>query len=101
MVCEGINNCKSGVSKKAGHSYTFKYVREDELPSDHKKSANIRPKRIPEEDKKKHNSERVKKWQNKESKCPNCDEFYKNSYKYLQMKKCCKVARNNKIFGYR
>ena len=37
MVCEGLNNCKSGVSKKDGHSYTFEYVREDELPDNYKK----------------------------------------------------------------
>ena len=43
MVCKGLNNCKSGVSKKDGHSYTFEYVREDELPDNYKKSANIRP----------------------------------------------------------
>ena len=40
MVCEGINNCKSGVSKKDGHSYTFEYVKPDDLPDDYKKSAN-------------------------------------------------------------
>ena len=100
MVCEGLNNCKSGVSKKDGCSYTFEYVREDDLPNDCKKSANIRPKRIPEEDKKKHNLERVKKWQKKESKCPNCDKSYKNSYKYLHMKKCCKIAKNNNVLGH-
>ena len=27
MVCEGINNCKSGISKKDGKSYKFEYVR--------------------------------------------------------------------------
>ena len=26
MVCEGLNNCKSGISKKDGHSYTFQYI---------------------------------------------------------------------------
>ena len=90
MVCEGLNNCKSGVSKKDGCSYTFEYVREDDLPNDYKKSANIRPKRIPEEDKKKHNAELMKKWLNKEYKCPNCDKVNKNSYKYLHKKRCDK-----------
>ena len=90
MVCEGLNNCKSGISKKDGHSYTFEYIKKDDLPNDYKKSANIRPNRIPEEDKKKHNAELVKKWQQKEYKCPNCDKVYKNSYKYLHKKRCGK-----------
>ena len=90
MVCDGIKYYKSGVSKKDGCSYTFEYVREDELPSNHKKSANTRPKRVSDEDKKKNNAERVKKWQNKEYKCPNCDKVYKNSYKYLHKKRCDK-----------
>ena len=88
MVCEGLNNCKSGVSKKDGHSFTFEYVREDDLPYDYKKSSNIRPKRVPEEDKKKHQMEAVKKWQNKEFKCDNCGKIMKNKIKYVHNKKC-------------
>ena len=88
MTCEGLNNCKSGVSKKDGHSYTFKYVHEDELPNNYKKSANIRPKRVSEEDKKKNQMECIKKWQNQEYKCPDCNKVYKNSYKYIHKKHC-------------
>ena len=88
MVCEGLNNRKSGVSKKDGHSYTFEYVKDDDLPTNHKKSSNIRPKRVPEEDRKKHNAERVKKWQQKEWRCSNCGKTFKNSYKYIHNKKC-------------
>ena len=90
MVCEGLNNCKSGKSKKDGHSYTFEYIKEYDLPNDHKKSANIRPKRFSNEDKKKHNAERMKIWQNKEFKCINCDKVYKNGYRYLHNKRCNK-----------
>ena len=86
MVWEGLNNCKSGVSKKDGHSHT--YIKQDELPSDYKKSANIRPKRVPEEDKKKHQIEAFKKWRNKEFKCQNCDKIMKNKSKYYHNKKC-------------
>lgn len=88
MVCEGRNNCKSGVSKKDGHSYTFEYIKEEDLPTNHKKSANKRPKIIPEEDRKKHNAELMKKWGNKEWRCSNCDKGYKNSYKSTHKKRC-------------
>jgi hypothetical protein len=46
MVCEGLNGCKSGISKVDGCKYTFNYISKEELPEDHKKSANIRPRRI-------------------------------------------------------
>ena len=90
MVCEGLNNCKSGVSKKDGHSYTFQYIKQDDLPVDHKKCANIRPKRVPDDDKKKHQMEAIKKWQSKEFKCPDCNKVYKNNYKCLHKKHCQK-----------
>ena len=32
MVCEGLNNCKSGISKKDGQRYIFQYINADELP---------------------------------------------------------------------
>ena len=84
MVSEGVNNCKSGVSKKDGCSYTFEYIKQDELPDNYKKSANKRPRRVSDEDKKK----RLQDWQNKEYKCQNCDKTFKNGYKYVHNKKC-------------
>ena len=90
MVCEGLNNCKSGVSKKDGHSYTFQYIKQDDLRADYKKCANIRPKRVSDEDKKKHQMEAIKKWQSKEFKCPDCNKVYKNNYKCLHKKHCQK-----------
>ena len=45
MACEGLNNCKSGISKKDGCRYKFNYISKEELPEDHKKSANIRKKK--------------------------------------------------------
>ena len=82
MVCEGLNYCKSGLSKKDGHYYTFEYDKQDDLPSDHEKSANIRPKMSDED-----------KWKNQKFKCQNCDKVYKNSYRYLHNKHCKKSQK--------
>ena len=41
MVCEGINNCKTGISKIDNHSYKFEYVKKEDMPANYKKSANI------------------------------------------------------------
>ena len=88
MVCEGLNNCKSGVSNKDGNSYTFEYIKQDELPGNYKKSANKRPQRVSDEDKKKHQKEAVKKWQKKEYKCLKCGKTLKNHSRYVHNKKC-------------
>ena len=88
MVCEGLNNCKSGISKKDGHSYTFEYIKKDDLPDDYKKSANIRPRRVSDEDKKKHQMEALNRWLQKEYICPKCSKIMKNNYKYKHNKKC-------------
>ena len=84
MVCDGLNHCKSGVSKKDGHSYTFQYIKQHDLPDNYKKSANKRPRRVSDEDK----MEANKKWQNKEYLCPNCDKTVKNKSKYVHKKRC-------------
>ena len=63
MISEKLNNCKTGISKKDGNSYKFEYVKEEDMPDNYKKSANIRPKRVSDEDKKKHQIEALKKWQ--------------------------------------
>ena len=59
-VCEGLQ--KAGVSKKDGCSYRFEYIKQDDLPDNYKKSSNIRPQRVSNEDKRKHYLE----WRNKE-----------------------------------
>ena len=53
MVCEGLNRCKSGISKKDGKSYKFEYVKNEDVPDNYKKSYNLRKDRVAEEDKKK------------------------------------------------
>ena len=87
MVCENINRCKTGVSKKDSCSYKFEYVNEQDMPDDYNKSANIRPK-MSEEDKKKHHKESMKKWYDKEYKCPKCNKVLKNSNRQYHNKKC-------------
>ena len=88
MVSEGVNRCKSGFSKKDGCSYVFEYVSGQDISDidNCKKSANIRPRKV--FDKKKHQMEVVKRWQNKEFKCPKCDKILKNGSKYAHNKKC-------------
>ena len=88
MVCEGINHCKTGISKKDNCYYKFEYVKKEDMPDNFKKSANKRSNRVPDKDKKKHQKEAMKKWQQKEYKCPRCGKTYKNNYKYVHNKKC-------------
>ena len=88
MVCEGINNCKTGISKKDNCHYKFEYVKKDDMSDNFKKSANKRSNRVPDEDKKKHHKEAVKRWQQKEYECSKCGETYKNSYRVVHNKIC-------------
>jgi hypothetical protein len=46
MACEGSNNVKSGTSREDGCVYVFNYITKEELPENHKRSANVRPKKI-------------------------------------------------------
>ena len=71
MVCEKINNVKSGMSTKDGCYYKFEYVKKD-LLDDYKKSANIKPK-MSDEERKKRKNELLTKWQQKQYKCPRCE----------------------------
>lgn len=88
MVCENTNKCKSGVSKINQERYVFKYIDEKNMPENFKKSANIRPHKFTQEEKKQNQRKSIKNWQNKEFTCPNCKETLKNSNKYNHKKKC-------------
>ena len=88
MVCEKINDCKTGISKIDNHSYKFEYVNKQDMPDNYIKSANRRSNRVPDEDKKKHQKEAMKRWQQKEYECPKCGKIYKNSYRFVHKKKC-------------
>ena len=83
-VCEGHYGLKSGKSKKDGHSYTFECVKQEDLPDDHIKSKNIRPRKASDEEKRKHQFE----WQNRKYECPKCGKIIKNFSKYKHNKKC-------------
>ena len=37
MVCEGINNCKTGISKKDAHQYKFECIQKEDMLDDYKK----------------------------------------------------------------
>lgn len=77
-LCNKIN--KSALSKKDNNYYKFEYIKESDLPDNHIKSKNIRPRKVSDEDKKKHKLERL----NKRSECPNCKKMitYNNSFKH-------------------
>ena len=83
-VCESWYGYKSGISKKDGCSYTFEYIKEEELPDNHIKSQNIRRKKVSEEEKRKHRLD----WWNKEYKCGKCGTVTKNNSEYRHNKKC-------------
>ena len=88
MICEKINNCKIGISKKDGCPYKFEYIEKNDLPDNYKKSANKRPKRVSDEDKKMHHKEAMNKWLNKEYVCPKCGKTLKNASKFKHNKTC-------------
>ena len=81
-VCDCITN--SALSKKDGHSYTFEYIKEEDLPVNYIKSKNIRPRKKTD----KQIKERIKNYQTKDWKCPKCDKVLRNNSKY-QHKKIC------------
>ena len=88
MVCEGLNGCKSGISKKDGKSYKFEYVKKEDMPDNFLKSANKRLRKFSDEERKKNQCEASKKWLNKEYKCPRCDKIIKNSNRQYHKKIC-------------
>ena len=88
MVAEGLNKCKSGKSKVDGHYYTFKYIKKEDLPLNFKKSANIRPIKYPNDEKRKKIREYCRIHNNMEYKCPKCDKVMKNRYKCKHNKDC-------------
>ena len=83
-ICEKSQYRKSAVSNKNGHSYTFEYIKEEDLPDNYKKSANIRPRKATDEEIKKHRLD----WWNMEYKCLKCSKIMKNNSKYKHNKKC-------------
>lgn len=46
MVCEGINSCKTGISKKDSCRYKFDYIKEEDLPENYVRSTRLGSKRL-------------------------------------------------------
>ena len=88
MAAEGLNYCKSARSNIDGHSYTFKYIKKEDLPANFKKSANIRPKKYTPAERKKVQQEQIRRWQNKDWICKYCEKVLKNLNKYNHQKRC-------------
>ena len=88
MAAEGLNKCKSGKSKVDGHYYTFEYIKKEDLPLNFKKSANIRPIKYLNDEKRKKIREYCRIHNNMEYKCPKCDKVMKNRYKSKHNKDC-------------
>jgi len=87
-VCDGVEYRKSGISKKDKQKYTFEYAKKDNMPENYIKSANKRPQRVSDEDKKKHQKEAMKNWCDKKYICPKCNKVMKNSNRQYHNKKC-------------
>ena len=80
MVCEGINYCKTGISKKNGISYKFEYVKKEDMPDDYIKSSRLGKKRqrlLTDEE----------KWAKRTYTCE-CGKTMKTQYKNYRRKKC-------------
>ena len=88
MVVEGLNMCKTAISKMNHQSYIFEYIDEAELPNNHFKSSNIRPHKYTDEEKRIKQKERIKRWQKKTFICPNCNKQLKNMSRNYHKKSC-------------
>lgn len=64
LVCNGLT--KTSVSKQDGCSYKFEYVKKENLSDDYIKSANIKPKKMFDENRKNHQKAAMNIWGNKE-----------------------------------
>ena len=88
MVCDGINYCKTDISKIDGCHYEFEYVCRENMPDNYKKSANKRERKLSCEDKKKRQKECFKHWAKKKYICMRCNKTITNGCKYLHNKIC-------------
>ena len=88
MIAEGLNKCKTAISKLNQQSYKFEYINEALLPENHFKSANIRPRKYSDEERKNVQKERLKKWSQQTFSCPHCQKQMKNSGKSIHLQSC-------------
>ena len=52
MSAEGLNDCKTGISKKNNQAYKFEYIQKEDMPDNYLQSANIRPRKYTDEERK-------------------------------------------------
>ena len=76
MVAEGLNMCKTAISKMNQQAYIFEYIDENELPSES----------VPV------------KWRKQTFTCPNCNKQMQNGSKYNHKKSCRKPIESNDEF---
>ena len=60
MSAEGLNNCKTRSSKKNNQAYKFEYIQKEDMPDNYLQSANIRPRKYNDEERKIINQKHVK-----------------------------------------
>ena len=88
MIAEGLNKCKTAISKSNQQAYKFEYIDEALLPENHFKSANIRPRKYSDEERKIVQKERLKIWSQQPFTCSHCQKQMKNSGKSIHLKSC-------------
>ena len=90
-VCECKNYCKTGKSKLNNNIYKFYYIKKEDLPESYICCTRTGPKRtrlLTKEEKNLQKKEATKRWQSKDFKCEKCNKIYKNSYRFLHLKRC-------------
>lgn len=91
-ICKNGKYRKTGISKKNGERYRFEYVKKEDMPDNYLKSANIRPKRVSEEEKQRRKAVRL----NKLFVCK-CGNFYKHQYRNVHKRYCKSESNIDKI----
>ena len=75
MSVEGLNKCKTGISKLNQQAYRFEYIEQNELPTES----------VPV------------KWRKQTFTCPNCQKQMQNGSEYNHLKKC--VPKKSRLCG--
>ena len=79
---------QTAISKFNQQAYRFEYIDEALLPDNHFKSANIKPRKYSDEERKIVEKGRLKKWGKQPFSCPHCKKQMKNYCKSIHLKSC-------------